>query len=273
MSARPRDRPSRLQIIRAWYDHDSLEANPLLNDIEQTPEEDSPRSPHRVISSDGTKVIIYTSPFSNTVSQHFGPPAFSFELPPSLDNILPAPTYRSHVATLNILFHTALSEREKRRRQFDATLMSIFGALFLCWAWSLVSVPQMWATGLVAIVLLMMLTAAVLPLLARLSFADLQQELEAEIYSNVLAWTARAPPNMYFQVHNVFSLINHPRFIPKELSRPPEFHVVLVDPSPGFDAGSIDESRVILTPEADGLMMSVKVAPRNSDPPLYNSSV
>ncbi|KAI8905689.1 hypothetical protein DFJ77DRAFT_206840 [Powellomyces hirtus] len=77
-----------------------------------------PTGPHtrttpRMITADGALIIVYPCRSS--------PPLFSFALPAALDDIVPSPQYRAHVAELNALM--LVTDDEKRRRRNAAAAL------------------------------------------------------------------------------------------------------------------------------------------------------
>ncbi|TPX71772.1 hypothetical protein SpCBS45565_g00995 [Spizellomyces sp. 'palustris'] len=237
---------------------DRLEFAPLLGS--EQPRRPPRRAPQRIITGDGAATVVYP----NTPAAFTTPPTFSFDLPSPLEDTLPSPLYRSHVAALNALLRSAHDRRRSKYVGF-CLLLAAFGA-FVCALslWLAIKENTYWAVGIC--VALTVSLWALQPILARAWFADLLDTVESEVNRILVEWNARAPKNVRFQILGAGNVAVHPRYgLGESAPSEPELHVVLLDSPASRRHSDYDEtgpSDVLITPDGDGLMLSVKVVPR-----------
>ncbi|KAI8820545.1 uncharacterized protein EV422DRAFT_578839 [Fimicolochytrium jonesii] len=272
---------------------------PLLSDYKGNSRYDLDSQPHaraprRTITAEGVAIIIY--PYRT------GPPAFSLDLPPSLDDAaFPSTLYRSHVAELNVLYRNVHTERQRQWKILWGLNMAIgvlclFSALWTLFKQRRYTLSLLWSLTFLALILFY-------PTLARWWFADLSDAFETQITRSLFEWNTRAPKNVRFRIIGTAAIASHPRYgrrdshsahsdnfhyhasttrrnIPSyrrrnvdtstlELTRDDEDEgarliVELLDPGrvDGERDMSFERGEVLITPDGDGMMLAVKVVPR-----------
>ncbi|KAJ3297490.1 hypothetical protein HK104_000449 [Borealophlyctis nickersoniae] len=216
------------------------------------------RAPQRKITSEGTTIVIWPST-PTTFSQ---PCTFSIDLPSSLDDALPAPLYRSHVAELNALLRSAHLRRKSLHVWLTLTLLILLGSLAGVGIWLAAGKKMFGLAAALGVVFMAVVGAQ--PFLAGMWFADLLATVESEIDHMVTEWNARAPAHIRFHIAGAGNLAVHPSYGLDDEEGPsePELHVIVLDlplrrqqqelAAPGAE-------EVLITPEGDGMMMAVKV--------------
>ncbi|KAJ3044395.1 hypothetical protein HDV00_002287 [Rhizophlyctis rosea] len=181
------------------------------------------------------------------------------DLPSSLDDALPAPLYRSHVAELNALLRSAHLRR--RTLYISQTLSTALLALLLLIIsiWVAVAYHQYVVTVVCVVGILVL--GATQPLVGQGWFAGVKEMVEEEGEDLVAEWNARAPAHARFEVEGAENLAVHPRWgVETEGPTEPELHVIILDlPLRRQAAEQAASNEVLLTPEGDGMMMAVKV--------------
>ncbi|KAJ3173850.1 hypothetical protein HDU87_007353 [Geranomyces variabilis] len=148
------------------------------------------RTPPRMITGDGALIIIY--PLTTD------PPTFSFQLPIALDNVLPSPMYRAHVAELNALMLVTVDERRRRRWAIVALWATVTLVCLVGVFWLGLCQGQYWLAACWGI--LAVLFSALQMALAGYCFANLSDALQVQVDRMLAEWNARSPKNVRFAI-------------------------------------------------------------------------
>ncbi|KAJ3170317.1 hypothetical protein HDU88_008944 [Geranomyces variabilis] len=198
------------------------------------------RTPPRMITGDGALIIIY--PLTTD------PPTFSFQLPIALDNVLPSPMYRAHVAELNALMLVTVDERRRRRWAIVALWATVTLVCLVGVFWLGLRQGQYWLAACWGI--LALLFSALQMALAGYCFANLSDALQVQVDRMLAEWNARSPKNVRFAIsgattaatvpwlHNPHSSASPPRRRPHNSSASSYSYSSLPNSSPSSSSSS-----------------------------------
>ncbi|KAJ3019985.1 hypothetical protein HKX48_001486 [Thoreauomyces humboldtii] len=233
-------------------------STPLLHNDPDVPHS---RNPPRMITADGALIIVYPC------TSH--PPAFSFELPPALDDIIPSPLYRAHVAELNALMFITDSERRKRRLGLWALFSVVMLSCLLGIFWLGIGHGQYWLAFYWAV--LSLVFSFIQLTLAGFCYSNLADALQLQVTRMLTEWNHRAPKDIRFQIVGATTTttgttVTFPWHLADAFDddalHEPQLHIELLDNSRGDSDRTPDLSQVYISPDCDGAMMSVKIIPR-----------
>ncbi|KAJ3156942.1 hypothetical protein HDU86_003477 [Geranomyces michiganensis] len=191
------------------------------------------RTPPRMITGDGALIIIY--PLTTD------PPTFSFQLPIALDNVLPSPMYRAHVAELNALMLVTVDERRRRRWAIVALWVTVTLVCLVGVFWLGLRQGQYWLAACWG--LLALLFSALQMALAGYCFANLSDALQVQVDRMLAEWNARSPKNVRFAISGASTAATVPWLHPPNSSpSPPRRRRPLSSSAPFFSYSSVPNS-------------------------------